>query len=218
MPQESGIAQTDINHPRFSGLWKPRRISERESRESGSCKRFGSSQASALTWTTTLGEKRAGRQPRGCDSRPGSRARANRLRYLLTIWRGVSRRAAMMSLERPCAASNTIFARTTSQYGDVYWRALNFQHNTLFPGEDYREWAFPWHKRAILRMPSLALLPACFLTKSKRGDFKPFAKPPPAIRWRDDGDGRLASRSLHVVRAMGHPTVRCRRREESGRR
>src|SRR6266478_8891784 len=69
------------------------------------------------------GEKRAGRPPRGCDSRPGSRARANRLRHLLTIWRGVSRRAAMMSLERPCAASNTIFARTTSQYGDVYWRA-----------------------------------------------------------------------------------------------
>jgi hypothetical protein len=98
-----------------------RRISERESRESGSCKRCGSSQASALTWTTTRGgEKRAGRPPRGCDSRPGSRARANRLRHLLTIWRGVSRRAAIMSLERPSAANNTIFARTTPQYGDVY--------------------------------------------------------------------------------------------------
>src|SRR5215470_7638741 len=34
-----------------------RRISERESRDSGSCKRCGSSQARALTWTTTLGGK-----------------------------------------------------------------------------------------------------------------------------------------------------------------
>lgn len=31
------------------------------------------------------GEKRAGRPPRGCSSRPGKRARANRLRHLLTI-------------------------------------------------------------------------------------------------------------------------------------
>src|SRR5215469_5654815 len=37
-----------------------RRISERESRDSGSCKRWGSSQASALTWTTTLGGKLGG--------------------------------------------------------------------------------------------------------------------------------------------------------------
>src|SRR6266446_6633880 len=37
-----------------------RRISERESRESGSCKRCGSSQARALTWTTTLGGKAGG--------------------------------------------------------------------------------------------------------------------------------------------------------------
>src|SRR5438309_6191590 len=37
-----------------------RRISERDSRESGSCKRCGSSQASALTWTTTLGGKAGG--------------------------------------------------------------------------------------------------------------------------------------------------------------
>src|SRR6266852_3866567 len=33
---------------------------ERESRESGSCKRCGSSHASALTWTTTLGGKAGG--------------------------------------------------------------------------------------------------------------------------------------------------------------
>jgi len=32
----------------------------------------------------------AGRPPRGCASRPGDRARANRLRHLLTIWGGVS--------------------------------------------------------------------------------------------------------------------------------
>ena len=88
-----------------------RRISERENRESGSCKRCGSSHARALTWTTTLGEKRAGQPPRGCDSKPGSRARANRLRHLLTIWRGVSRRVAIMSWERPSAANNTISSR-----------------------------------------------------------------------------------------------------------
>src|SRR5438445_12970984 len=69
------------------------------------------------------GGKRAGRPPRGCDSRPGRRARANLLRHLLTTWRGVSKRAAMTSLERPSAASSTIFARITSQYGYVYWRA-----------------------------------------------------------------------------------------------
>jgi hypothetical protein len=37
-----------------------RRISERESRDSGSCKRCGNSQARALTWTTTLGGKEGG--------------------------------------------------------------------------------------------------------------------------------------------------------------
>src|ERR1700681_2087492 len=37
-----------------------RRISERESRESGSCKRCGSPHASALTWTTPLGGKEGG--------------------------------------------------------------------------------------------------------------------------------------------------------------
>src|SRR6516225_9370212 len=37
-----------------------RRISERESRDSGSGKRCGSSQARALTWTTTLGGKLGG--------------------------------------------------------------------------------------------------------------------------------------------------------------
>ena len=70
------------------------------------------------------GEKRAGRPPRGCSSRPGKRARANRLRHLLTIWRVVSKRAAMTSLDRPCAARSTILALITSRYGDVYFRAL----------------------------------------------------------------------------------------------
>ena len=70
------------------------------------------------------GEKRALGRPRGCASRPGRRARANRLRHLLTICRGVSRRDAMTSLDRPSAASRTILARTTSQYGDVYLRAI----------------------------------------------------------------------------------------------
>src|SRR5229473_2392764 len=69
------------------------------------------------------GEKRAGRPPRGCSSRPGRRAKANRLRHLLTICRGVSKRVAMTSFDRPCAAKRTILARITSRYGDVYFRA-----------------------------------------------------------------------------------------------
>src|ERR1700693_2432190 len=32
---------------------------------------------------------------------------------------------------------------------------LSLQHDTLFLGEDYREWAFSWNNRTILRMPSL---------------------------------------------------------------
>jgi hypothetical protein len=70
------------------------------------------------------GEERALCRLRGSDSRPGSRARANRLRHLLTICRGVSSRDAITSLDRPSAASRTILARTTSQYGDVYLRAI----------------------------------------------------------------------------------------------
>src|SRR3984893_5701168 len=70
------------------------------------------------------GEKRAGRPPRGCSSKPGSRIKANRLRHLLTICRGVSKRVAMTSLDNPWAAKRTTLARITSRYGDVYFRAL----------------------------------------------------------------------------------------------
>ena len=59
------------------------------------------------------------------SSRPGKRARQKRLRHLLTIWRGVSSREAIPSLGRPWEASRTILARMTSQYGDVYWRAID---------------------------------------------------------------------------------------------
>src|SRR5262249_45225661 len=69
------------------------------------------------------GEKRAGRPPRGCSASPGRRQRQKRLRHLLTICRGVSRRAAMASLASPAAARSTILARITSRYGDVYLRA-----------------------------------------------------------------------------------------------
>ena len=68
------------------------------------------------------GEKRAGRPPRGCSSRPGRRIKANRLRHLLTICRGVSKRVAMTSLDNPWAAKRMILARITSRYGDVYLR------------------------------------------------------------------------------------------------
>ena len=46
-----------------------------------------------------------------------------RWRHLLTIWRGISSRAAITSLRKPSAASKTILARMTSRYGDVYLRA-----------------------------------------------------------------------------------------------
>ena len=70
------------------------------------------------------GEKRANRPPRGCSSRPGSLSRQNRFLHLLTICRGISRREAIMSFRNPAAAIRTIFARTTSRYGDVYRRVL----------------------------------------------------------------------------------------------
>jgi len=85
-------------------------------------RRWGNSQARALLRPRCWGEKRTGRPPRGCSSRPGRRARASRL---LTRCRGVSKREAMISLGRPCAARSTIFALTTSRYGDVYFRARN---------------------------------------------------------------------------------------------
>src|ERR1700674_5124609 len=53
------------------------------------------------------------------------RARENRLRHLLTIWRGVSRREAMTSLDNPSSARRMILARITSQYGDVYFLAID---------------------------------------------------------------------------------------------
>jgi hypothetical protein len=70
------------------------------------------------------GEKRAVRPPRGSSSRPARRSRKKRLRHLLMIWRGVSKRAAMMSLDSPSAANRMSLARRTSRYGDVYLRAL----------------------------------------------------------------------------------------------
>src|SRR5215471_5652316 len=53
------------------------------------------------------------------------RARENRFRHLLTIWRGVSRREAITSLDNPSSARRMILARITSQYGDVYLRAID---------------------------------------------------------------------------------------------
>src|SRR5437879_5055742 len=53
------------------------------------------------------------------------RAKEKRLRHLLTIWRGVSKRRPMTSFDNPWAARRTILARITSRYGDVYLRALD---------------------------------------------------------------------------------------------
>ena len=70
------------------------------------------------------GGKSAGRPVRERSSRAPGRSRRKRLRHLLTICRGVSRRAAMASLSSPSAAYSTILARMTSRYGDVYFRAV----------------------------------------------------------------------------------------------
>jgi hypothetical protein len=55
---------------------------------------------------------------RGCSSSPARRSRKNRCRHLPTIWRGVSRRAAITSLPTSWVASKTILARMSSLYGD----------------------------------------------------------------------------------------------------
>jgi hypothetical protein len=55
----------------------------------------------------------------------GVEKRANRFRHLLTIWRGVSSRDAMRSLDKPSSARRMILARITSQYGDVYLLAID---------------------------------------------------------------------------------------------
>ena len=56
----------------------------------------------------------------GFALKTGQTGQAESLAHLLTIWRGVSSREAMTSLESPSAARRMILARTTSQYGDVY--------------------------------------------------------------------------------------------------
>jgi hypothetical protein len=63
----------------------------------------------------------------------GETFEGKRLRHLLMIWRGVSKRAAMMSFDSPSAANRTSLARMTSRYGDVYLRARasSSRHDTL---------------------------------------------------------------------------------------
>ena len=51
--------------------------------------------------------------------------KANRLCHLLTIWRGVSSLAAIRSLGNPSSARRMILAWITSQYDDVYCRAID---------------------------------------------------------------------------------------------
>jgi hypothetical protein len=65
--------------------------SQAEERASGSPCFWGSSQARALTATTTLGEERAGGPPRGRSCNSERRCSKNRLRHLLTICRGMDK-------------------------------------------------------------------------------------------------------------------------------
>src|SRR5215831_13069518 len=86
------------------------------------------------------------------------RARENRFRHLLTIWRGVSKRDAITSLDNPSSARRMILARITSQYGDVYFRVMDssvcrsslerFMSNGLFLGISDNS---PWCQRIKLR-------------------------------------------------------------------
>ena len=79
------------------------------------------------------------------SSRPRRRSRKKRLRHLLTICRGVSRRAAMASLSSPSAAYSTILARMTSRYGDVYFRPVASSRGSFRNGEFNTVWACSWH-------------------------------------------------------------------------
>jgi len=79
-----------------------------------------------------------------------------RLRHLLTIWRGVSSRAAISSFSKPAAAYSTILARTTSRYGDVYRRAQASSCARSVGDSRIRN----GHFLGMLRTPSLARVPS----------------------------------------------------------
>src|SRR5215472_13996309 len=53
----------------------------------------------------------------------------------------------MTSLERPSSARRTILARITSQYGDVYLRAIEFQRLPFFAVKSHSGRAFSRHRR-----------------------------------------------------------------------
>jgi hypothetical protein len=101
-----------------------RAISLVEKRDSGSPLAAGSSQASAFTSARTSGGKAGGLPRRGRSSSPVSPSSWKRLRHIDTTSRRVFSRAAISSLRSPWAAKSTICARTTSRYGNVYFRAL----------------------------------------------------------------------------------------------
>src|SRR6266700_1502376 len=65
------------------------------------------------------GGKIGGRPRRGRSSRPARRCSKKRLRHCETTSRRQFSRAAIWSLRSPSAASNTIWARVTCQYGNV---------------------------------------------------------------------------------------------------
>src|SRR3954447_17176728 len=69
------------------------------------------------------GGKTGGRPRRGRSSRPARRCSKNRLRHCETTSRRQCKRSAIWSLRSPSAASSTIWARMTCQYGNVYERA-----------------------------------------------------------------------------------------------
>ena len=102
----------------------PRMISSRASsaqlqRDSGTPVVAGSSQANALISAFTEGGKDPGPSAPRASSRPFKRCSKNRFRQRCTTCGLVSSRAAISTFANPSAASSTILARTTRQYGSV---------------------------------------------------------------------------------------------------
>jgi len=80
------------------------------------------------------GGKAPGLPRRGISWRPARRWSKKRFRHLETICRGKSRRLPICLFEKPSDARRIILARMTSQYDDVYFRAVSC--NCFFSSAD----------------------------------------------------------------------------------
>jgi hypothetical protein len=97
--------------------------SEEDHRASATWLSAGRSHARRITSARTGGGKVGGLPRRGRSSKPARRCSKNRFRHCETTSRPQRSCAAIWSLRIPSAAINTICARITCQYGNVYERA-----------------------------------------------------------------------------------------------